>query len=248
VTAMPELVERLRSFFSGEPSVILAYLFGSQATGRVMRESDIDVAVYLGDRTQEARLWRGVSERCERDVDLVLLNDAPATLVSAVLKTGVALAIKDRGLSLDLYLAVSAEAEDFAGFAVDYARVAARSRSLTPEDRTRLVRRIGFLREELAELAAFAEVGIEAYRGSRSRRREMERWAENIANATIDIAKIVLGSQGGRCRRATARLYGTWAAAQGFPVMTPAAWKTWPVCATSSPTSTSISSTGGSAS
>lgn len=195
MTTTAELVERLSAFFACEPSVVLAYLFGSHAKGRQMPESDLDIAVLLADTTQENRLWRDVSSLCGCDVDLVVLNDAPATLVSAVFKTGVVLSDKDRGLSLDRYLAASAEAEDFAEFAVDFARIARRSSSLSPEDRTRLVRRISFLREELAELPDFAQVGREEYADSRSRRREMERWAENVANATIDIAKIVLGSR-----------------------------------------------------
>jgi len=190
-----DLVERLRAFFTRDPSVILAYLFGSHAKGRSMSESDLDIAVYLADTKEESRLWSEVSALCECDPDLVVLNGAPATLLSAVLKTGVVLADKDRGLSLDLYLAASAEAEDFAEFATDFARIARRSRSLLPEDRTRLVRRIAFLREELAELPRFADVGRDEYADSRSRRREMERWAENVANATIDVAKIVLGSR-----------------------------------------------------
>jgi len=132
MTTTPELVMRLRAFFAGEPSVVLAYLFGSHAKGRQMPESDLDVAVCLTDTTRENRLWRDVSSLCGCDVDLVVLNDAPATLVSAVLKTGVILSDKDRGLSLDMYLAASAEAEDFAEFAVDFARIARRSRSLPP--------------------------------------------------------------------------------------------------------------------
>ena len=72
-----ELVERLSAFFAREPSVVLAYLFGSHAKSRSMPESDLDVAVYLTDTTEESRLWRDVSDLCGCDVDLVVLNDAP---------------------------------------------------------------------------------------------------------------------------------------------------------------------------
>jgi len=57
------------------------------------------------------------------------------------------------------------------------------------------VRRLAFLRGEIAELPAFAQVELSEYDSSRSRGREMERWAENIANATIDLAKIVLAAE-----------------------------------------------------
>lgn len=189
-----EIAERLRAYFARQGSVLHAFLFGSHAAGRAMAESDLDIGLILTDRADEQRLWGEVSEICGTDVDLVVLNDAPATLVSAVLKTGVMLAMRDRGMYLDLLLAATGEAEDFSRFASDCAMIAARSRSLAPEDRTRLARRLVFLREEIAELPTFAGVSFQEYRDSRSRRREMERWAENVANATIDIAKIALAS------------------------------------------------------
>ena len=50
---------------------------------------------------------------------MILLNDAPATLISNVFKTGIPLVIKDRRLYWDLYLTKSLEAKDFSHFAED---------------------------------------------------------------------------------------------------------------------------------
>jgi len=196
MSATEELTSSLRAYFASEPAVILSFLFGSAASGRMMAESDVDVAVYLSDVAFEGRIWAEASEAVRRDVDLMVMNDAPETMVSAVLKTGIPLAVKDDGLFWRLLLAATAEAEDFALFAQDFERIRLRSSSLSPEDRTRLVRRLGFLREELRELPDFAALTLEQYRTSRPRRREIERWAENVVNALVDIAKIVLASHG----------------------------------------------------
>lgn len=86
------------------PGVVSAYLFGSFATGRAHRESDVDVGVLLsrdvypqpGDRF-EARLHLVGSLRADvgREVDVVILNDAPPTLARHVMTTGRRVAVLD---------------------------------------------------------------------------------------------------------------------------------------------------------
>jgi hypothetical protein len=83
---------------SRPPGVVSVYLFGSHATGRAHRESDVDVGVLLGwsahptarDRF-EARLRfiadLGTALR-RNDVDLVVLNDAPPLLGRHIATTG----------------------------------------------------------------------------------------------------------------------------------------------------------------
>jgi uncharacterized protein YutE (UPF0331/DUF86 family)/predicted nucleotidyltransferase len=172
-----QLVVPLRALLEREPEVALAFLFGSHAIGRATSDSDIDVAVYLRHPEQEDRIWAEVGKACGADVDLVLLS------------------VKDPALYWRLYLEASREAEDFADFTSEYVAIARRSRSTSPEDRVRLARRLEFLREEWRDLQRFFGVTFDEYRGSKSLRRELERWVENIVNATIDIAKIVLASK-----------------------------------------------------
>lgn len=160
-----------------------------------MDESDLDVAVYLGDKDQEDRIWRDMSAILKKEIDMVPLNEAPATLVSNVFKTGIPLVIRDRNLYWRLYLEMSMEAEDFAEFATSYLNIFRNSKSLAPEAQTRLVERVQFLEEELSEIEKFRQVSLEEYQTERSKRRDIERWAENIINAAIDIAKIILASE-----------------------------------------------------
>lgn len=79
-----------------DPSPVeFAYLFGSQAKGTAGPRSDVDVAVYLEDGTEEAfdlslRLG-GILER-ESGVGpveaLVILNDAPIAIAGRVVEEG----------------------------------------------------------------------------------------------------------------------------------------------------------------
>jgi predicted nucleotidyltransferase len=81
-----------------EPSVIGAYLFGSHATGRAHRESDVDLGVLLdthlastaGERFEiRLRLIAALGEAIGRnDVDLVVLNEAPPALAREIVTRG----------------------------------------------------------------------------------------------------------------------------------------------------------------
>lgn len=190
-----EEVRLLRRYLAGEPTVALGFLHGSFAKGSSMEESDIDVAVYLRNGDQEDRIWRDMTVLLKKEVDLLSLNNAPATLVSNVLKTGIPLIVRDRNLYWRLYLGMSTEAEDFLGFVKSYRDIFLRSKSLAPEDKARLLERVQFLEEELSDIEKFRQMSFEEYESERSKRRDIERWSENIINAAIDIAKIILASE-----------------------------------------------------
>jgi predicted nucleotidyltransferase len=71
--------------------VRFAYLFGSAATGAQRADSDIDLAVYL-DPSQHAdalelrlALMSAFAQVLGREVDVVVLNEAPLPLLGAVL-------------------------------------------------------------------------------------------------------------------------------------------------------------------
>ena len=189
------MIDLLKRYFERRGDVALAFLFGSSARGFDGRDSDVDIAIYLTEKEQEDRIWGEVSRIVEREIDLILLNDAPATLISNVFKTGIPLVIKDRRLYWDLYLTKTLEAEDFSQFAEDYWRIYSRSTSLIPEDKTRLLERVQFLETEYQEIGEFKKMTFAQYQKDKVKRRNIERWAENIINATIDIAKIILASE-----------------------------------------------------
>jgi len=85
--------------FCRERGISLAVLFGSQATGKAVRESDLDLAVWLErekllkDATETARakkqLMRDLINYLETsDIDLVILNHASPLLKFQIARTG----------------------------------------------------------------------------------------------------------------------------------------------------------------
>jgi len=90
-----EHLPQLKEIFEGH-DVVLAYLFGSQAQGTAGPLSDIDVAVLLLPEVPRKR-WTEIQTKliCELmstfhrdDVDVVILNRAPALLAYEVAKYG----------------------------------------------------------------------------------------------------------------------------------------------------------------
>lgn len=188
-------LEKSRKYFQDKENVVLAFIFGSSAKGIAGEDSDLDIGVYLKDKKEEDEIWREISKVTGKEVDLVVLNDAPASLISNVLKTGIPLVVKDRNLFWDIYLTKTLEAEDFSEFVESYWKIYQRSGSLAPEDKTRLIERIQFLESEFQEIDSFKDLTLGEYQKDKVKRRNIERWTENIINATIDIAKIILASE-----------------------------------------------------
>jgi len=66
---------------------------------------------------------------------------------------------------------------------------------LDASQRESIIRRLEFMRVEVADLAQFCEMTQEEYESDRNRRRNLERLAENLVNAALDVAKIVLAGE-----------------------------------------------------
>ncbi len=104
------LRQLLRSLLATRPEVLAAFLFGSTARGAAGPLSDLDIGVLLAADTArhhrsddyKARLLAELmSALGTKDVDLVLLNEAPPLLTHRVLRDGVLLHVTDeRALAL----------------------------------------------------------------------------------------------------------------------------------------------------
>lgn len=186
-------IELLKKYFEKEKSVVLAFLFGSFAKGKEMAESDVDVAVYLKEKDREDEIWFEVSRIIEgKEVQLVCMNEAPATLITDIFQTGIPLVIKDKKLYWKLYLQKSSEAEDFSHFIRDFWQIYKRAKSLTEQDKDKLLQRWHFLDLRVKEIEEFKKLTFKEYQDEIVKRRNVERWAEITLNAIIDIAKIIL--------------------------------------------------------
>ena len=177
------------------------------AAGTSTVDSDLDVAVYfhaadghldleeLKRYPREKAVEMEIERLVGRDVEMAVLNRAPAVLGAAVFYDGTPIHIRDDALRLRFYLAVTDLAEEYRGFARDCAGIKARSLSLSEVDRDKLVRTLDFLESELADAQSFAALTRKAYTSEAALRRNVERWIENIVNASIDIAKTLVSSR-----------------------------------------------------
>ncbi len=207
MTSKSEKLAQLKIYFQQQPEISMAFIFGSQAGERARDASDWDIGVYFQPLSgtleweqrqfypQEDKIWPELEQILRQEVDLVVLNRAPSSLAFSIISGGLPLVIKDQGLYLDFMLTVSREAEDFREFIYDFWKIKQKAASLSSEARERLLRISDFLEAECEDFPKFKTLTWEEYQNNRSKRREVERWIENIVNASLDIAKILLASE-----------------------------------------------------
>jgi uncharacterized protein YutE (UPF0331/DUF86 family) len=70
-----------------------------------------------------------------------------------------------------------------------------RDRHLKNDSKIRLVKHISFLEKELDDYQKFKSLTWNEYSDDRDKRRNVERWIENIVTSSVDIAKLVLTSK-----------------------------------------------------
>ncbi len=209
------LTALLRDVLLRYPSVSFAVLFGSAASDRLRDDSDLDIGVYMDaggaleveaerDVDIEADVQVALERAAGRNVDLLILNRAPATVCSAAVLTGKPILIREEQLYARYFLAVTSVAIDFLATEREFREIASRSTSLTEIDRERLGRILDYIDQELGDRPAFETVNLGRYRDDRHLRRDLDRWVEMLINAAIDIAKIVLSSE----HRPVPRTYG----------------------------------------
>lgn len=200
-------LDELRKYFTQEKSVALAFLFGSFVKGENLPDSDADIAVYFwpkggsveweesGEWPEADEIWTATEKILNKNVDLLILNKAPALLAFDVFRTGKPVVIKDRSLYLRLFLLVSSAAMDFGDFIKDYWEIEQRSASLNEFDKIRLIEIIKFLSNELTDFDFYSGITLKDYKEDKIKKRSLEHWTENLINASIDVAKILLASE-----------------------------------------------------
>lgn len=92
---MSAVAKPLQDYFSRQKQVLCVYLFGSQIKGKENIYSDVDIAVlFQPNLTQKERTEKRLSlmdELCSilnKDVDVVILNEASTFLKFQVIKEG----------------------------------------------------------------------------------------------------------------------------------------------------------------
>ncbi|NLP31189.1 MAG: nucleotidyltransferase domain-containing protein, partial [Clostridiales bacterium] len=81
--------------------IIFAYIFGSYVQGRMRKDSDIDIAIYLKndmDIQTYLDIKMQLSDSCRKEVDLVILNDATPFLKYQIYKNNILLFSRDKSI------------------------------------------------------------------------------------------------------------------------------------------------------
>ena len=189
----------LKKYFKEQPSVVMAFLFGSRAQGIERKSSDWDIGIYLKESKDidkiKNKIWEDVEDILEKEVDLILLNESPSLISSRIIREGIPLAIKNRNIFLDFLIRITEEAEYFRDFFHDYYKIYQRSASLNEIDKARLEKIVVFIESEIIYFSKFKKISFDEYEKEHSIRGELERWIENLMNSTLDMSKIILASE-----------------------------------------------------
>jgi len=118
--------DQIYEFCNSHPEIIVAYLFGSQATGKSGLLSDIDLAFLLADPLSNENYFRYgykahlTSELIKlfsnNDIDVVILNDAPPLLRFQVVYHGQVIFSRSEKERLAFHVKVFNEYQDFRPF------------------------------------------------------------------------------------------------------------------------------------
>jgi predicted nucleotidyltransferase len=99
--SMTTQLEKARDLLASHNAILFALLFGSMATGHAHPWSDVDIGVYVTtplSLLEIGRLTATLERLVERDVDLLVLNDAPErtpALAYRAIAEGILLFCKD---------------------------------------------------------------------------------------------------------------------------------------------------------
>lgn len=227
--SIADKIERLKEYFSARPDISMAFVFGSYAKGQQISGSDFDIAVYFvsgGKAVEweeekyypgEEEIWSDVEKIVGIDTDLLVLNRVSSTVAFAAISEGMPIIIKNRSMYLRFLLTISSAAEYLRSMSEDFWAIKQRSMSLTENDKERLRNCVDFLESELRYYPDFAGLAQSVYESEVATRRNVERWVENIVNASIDIAKITLASEKKRIPQTYRDIFYELRLIEGFP-------------------------------
>jgi predicted nucleotidyltransferase len=107
--SLEELRENIRALLEAEPTVRLAYVFGSTARGDARPTSDVDVGVVLAPGGRRELLAEDLERALGCRVDVVDLRGASPVLLHEVLRDGVPVLCRDEREQADFETRAIAE-------------------------------------------------------------------------------------------------------------------------------------------
>ena len=110
-----EMEQCIKNILFSNQAIRFAYIFGSYAKGTMRKDSDVDLALFLSEdfSTEEyLDLKMQLMECSHREMDLVVLNDAPTLLKYEVSQHHVLLFARDQGEEIEFRIRTLFEYED----------------------------------------------------------------------------------------------------------------------------------------
>ncbi len=114
--SLEEIFSKIKKFLEKDENIIFALIFGSAALGKIRKDSDIDVAIYLKKPIsgyEQLSLMQKLGELVGRDVDVVVLNNAPPLLKHQVLLNKKKLFVRDFSIYSNFREKVMDEYQEF---------------------------------------------------------------------------------------------------------------------------------------
>ena len=96
------LTTRLKKYFKDKPEVIAVYIFGSQATGKKMRSSDVDVGILLDTKDRATEIEKrnqymvDLADILRKEIHPIILNSAGEELMRQIFAKGDCILIKNQ--------------------------------------------------------------------------------------------------------------------------------------------------------
>ena len=97
-----KLINKLKGYFKDKSEVIAVYLFGSQATDKTRRASDVDIGVLLDTKDRVAEIDKrnlymvDLANILKKEIHPVILNSASEELMRQIFAKGKCILVKDQ--------------------------------------------------------------------------------------------------------------------------------------------------------
>lgn len=109
--------EKIKQCLTGDPGILVAFLYGSQVNGPTDADSDVDIAVLYArnrqpDVNDRLQLTEDLVSITKRQVDLLILNEASPIICMQVLRKGKKIFERDHRTYLDFFVKTINEYDD----------------------------------------------------------------------------------------------------------------------------------------
>jgi predicted nucleotidyltransferase len=112
---MNKIIPEIKKYLEKRDDIVLAFVFGSTVNGRLVEESDIDIAMLFAPKPFPSELLdiiTKLSTITDREVDIVILNNSSPIIRMQVLKNGIVLKKKDNKIYNEFFVKTMKEYDD----------------------------------------------------------------------------------------------------------------------------------------